>query len=52
MIGINHIPHRLATCLTSGGPTADTEHSQKSVCRTEANRGWETDLLGSQGHEY
>ena len=28
------------------------QHSEKSVCRTEANQGWEIDLLSSQGHEY
>ena len=39
---------RLATSLFPEVP----RHSEKSVCRTEANQGREIDLLGSQGHEY
>ena len=52
IIGISHIPYRLATSLISRGPMADTKHSQKSVCKTEGNGGWEIDLLDLQGHEY
>ena len=44
MIGISHIPRRLACRKSiSRGPTADTEHSEKSVCRIEANQGREID---------
>ena len=52
MIDISHIPHRLATSLFPEFPRQTcTEYSEKSVCRTKANRGQEIDLLGSQGHE-
>ena len=43
------LPQSLAI---SKEPTTDTQHCEKSICRTQAKRGGEIDLLGSHCHEY